>query len=209
MRLTIVAVFLGLLSLVCAVPFPTKYEPEFDENGVHALQPPHARPKLTTTSSTSSSRSSSADRLNRKVTAEDLRTNTILLNATFYPGKPLNAPGLSNHEADEEAQDIVKGFLMNHKGLSKDLGKEVASRRVIFGNSFRYLDLPEGSFVHFRLEAIPAVPGCNPECHATALRVKGTPDTFRGKISADLTGFPVVGWDEPLEKKPTSGSKLT
>ncbi|GAW08260.1 hypothetical protein LENED_010312 [Lentinula edodes] len=206
MRLTIVAVFLGLLSLACAVPFPTKYEPEVDENGVHALQPPHARPELTT-SSTSSSRSSSANRLNRKVTVEDLNTHTIILNATFYPGKPLNAPGLSNHEADEEAQDIVKGFLMNHKGLSKDLGKEVASRRVIFGNSFRYLSRPEGSFVHFKLEAIPAVPGCNPECHATALRVKGTPDTFRGKISADLTGFPVIGWDEPL-KKPTSGSKV-
>ncbi|KAJ4490743.1 hypothetical protein J3R30DRAFT_3424760 [Lentinula aciculospora] len=194
MRL-VVAIFLGLLSLACAIPSTVKSN---DENLVQPLRPPPPQRK----ESPATTGPSKAAGLNRKISMKDLEASVTILHVYFYCGKRLGTGGLLNEEADKEARNIVEGFLMNHNGLSEDLGKKVNKRKVAFMNVYRYMSVPKGSIIHFDLQPSPWASRDHPLFHATAIKVKGVKeeeDSFKGVISNDLIGYPLIGWNEPLK----------
>ncbi|KAJ3994634.1 hypothetical protein F5050DRAFT_1772777 [Lentinula boryana] len=180
MRLAAMTVFLAFFSSACAAVSPTLLN-----KPLPGLRPPNSQLEA--------SRSRSGSR-HRKLGMESIGRTT--LHVSFRQGKPWGTPGL-NDAADVEARNLVEGFLMSHNDLSKDLGMTLSAKQVQFEDAYPFPTVPANTMVDFNLETTPEAPGCSPKCHGTAIKVKE--GTFKGRISKDLTGYPLVsGLDEPL-----------
>ncbi|KAJ3979870.1 hypothetical protein F5890DRAFT_1544630 [Lentinula detonsa] len=181
MRLAAMTVFLALFSSACAAVSPTLLN-----KPLPGLRPPHSQLE-------GSGRSRSSSR-HRKLGVDSIGRTT--LHVSFRQGKPWGTPGL-NDAADVEARSIVEGFLMSHNDLSNDLGMTLSGKKVQFEDAYPFPTVPARTMVNFDLETTPEAPECSPKCHGTAIKVKE--GTFKGRISKDLTGYPLVsGLDEPL-----------